>query len=176
MVQYRRNRIEGGSYFFTVTLKDRSAKYLTQYINELRQSFQECMVTMPFTINAIVILPEHLHCIWTLPEGDYDYSTRWRKIKTSFTQSLLRNNVEILKDRHGQYNLWQRRFWEHTIRDDNDFSAHLDYIHYNPVKHGYVSNVKDWQFSSFHRFVREGRLPLDWAGNRGADNLIDVGE
>lgn len=171
MVLFRRNRVEGGTYFFTVTLQNRNSNYLTQYISELRDSFRLCKVKMPFTIDAIVVLPEHLHCIWTLPQGDSNYSERWRKIKASFTRFLLHKEVNIYKNQSGQYNLWQRRFWEHTIQNNRDFEAHVNYIHYNPVKHGYVARARDWKYSSFHRYVREKKLSLNWAGN---NNLVQL--
>ncbi|GAA0199116.1 transposase [Kangiella japonica] len=176
MVQYRRNRVEGASYYFTVNLNDRSKDYLTRYIHDLRHSFRVCRASMPFTIDVTVILPEHLHCIWTLPDDGSNYSARWRKVKTTFTQRLIQQNINISKDRHGQYNLWQRRYWERTIRNDKEFSAYVDYIHYNPVKHGYVSKVQDWKYSSFHRFVREGKLSRDWGGENLTNTLGLVGE
>jgi putative transposase len=117
----------------------------------------------PFTIDAIVILPDHLHTIWTLPEGDADYSGRWRAIKSRFTRELRASGIPLTRDDRGEYRLWQRRFWEHTIRDDNDFNRHVDYIHWNPVKHGLTRRVADCPHSSFHRYVRLGLLPESWA-------------
>jgi putative transposase len=105
----------------------------------------------------------------TLPEGDADYSNRWRLIKRRFTEEILRSQTPIARHRNGELALWQRRFWEHTIRDAGDFERHVDYIHFNPVKHRFVSRVGDWPFSSFHRFVRQGMLPEDWAGDQGQD-------
>jgi REP-associated tyrosine transposase len=109
----------------------------------------------------MVVLPEHLHCIWTLPEGDSNYSIRWALIKSAFTRSTA---LGTAKARNGERTLWQRRFWEHTIRDDGDLERHIDYIHFNPVKHGHVARVRDWPYSSFHRYVRQNTLPLDWGG------------
>ena len=106
----------------------------------------------PFHINACVVLPEHLHCIWTLPENDDDFSSRWREIKKQFTKLS------------GCRTIWQPRFWEHTIRDEVDYRRHTDYIYINPVKHGWVTRVQDWPFSTFHRDVRNGLYPVDWAG------------
>ncbi|PCI64039.1 MAG: hypothetical protein COB38_13115 [Gammaproteobacteria bacterium] len=149
MVNYRRNFIEGGTYFFTVTLFNRSLSLLTDFSGELRESFKACKIKYPFKIDAIVVLPEHLHCILTLPENDCNYSGRWKFIKSHFTRQLRALNVELKKDQHGQYNLWQRRFWEHTIRDERDFQNHINYIHYNPIKHGYVDDLNNWALSSF---------------------------
>lgn len=117
----------------------------------------------PFTIDAIVILPDHLHTLWTLPDGDTDYSGRWRAIKSGFTHRLLPSGIPLVRDHRREYHLWQRRFWEHTIRDDADFQHHVDYIHWNPVKHGLTRNVADWPYSSFHPYVRLGLLANDWA-------------
>lgn len=164
MVLYRRNWVAGGTYFFTVTLRDRSSKVLIQHVGLLREAFRTVRMQRPFTIDAIVILPDHLHTLWTLPEGDADYSGRWRAIKSGFTRSLLATGVSINRDDRGEYRLWQRRFWEHTIRDDRDFANHVDYCHWNPIKHGLVNHLSDWPYSSFHRYVRLGLLPSDWAG------------
>ncbi|MDH3871834.1 MAG: transposase [Gammaproteobacteria bacterium] len=165
MVNYRRQRIAGGSFFFTVILHDRQSRTLTDHIDVLRAAFRYTQCRRPFIINAIVILPEHLHTVWTLPPDDADYSGRWRAIKSRFTRTLCQRGISIPRHASGEYTLWQRRFWEHTLRDADDRERHVDYIHYNPVKHGYVSSVADWPFSSFHRYVRRGLLPVDWAGN-----------
>ena len=164
MVHYRRNQLPGGTYFFTVTLADRQSHALTENIEFLRAAFQRVMTTHPFEIVAMVVLPEHLHTIWALPPDDADYAGRWRAIKSGFTRDLIHAGSNLTRNAKGEYNLWQRRFWEHTLRDDNDLARHVDYIHYNPVKHGLVSRVSAWPHSSFHRYVRKGMLPEDWAG------------
>jgi putative transposase len=123
-----------------------------------------------------VILPDHLHAILTLPEGDADFAGRWRRLKGSFSTRLLRSGADIKRHANGELALWQRRYWEHTIRDDLDFSRHVDYIHYNPIKHGLVTQVRDWPHSSFHRYVKEGALPADWAGNAEEKTLLEFGE
>ena len=138
---------------------------LIDRIDALRNAFSATRDERPFTIDAIVILPEHLHAIMTLPDGDGDFSGRWRRIKGQFTRQLIAAGVSVERNARGEYALWQSRFWEHTIRDDGDLTRHIDYIHYNPVKHGHVSRVKDWPLSSFHRYVRDGLLPPDWAGD-----------
>jgi putative transposase len=121
-----------------------------------------------------VILPDHLHTIWTLPSGDSDFSGRWRRIKAYFTHRLVAAGVSVKRHRNGEYALWQRRFWKHTIRNEIDFERHLDYVHFNPVKHGLVNRVREWPYSSFHAYVRRGVLPADWAGD--AASTIDFGE
>jgi putative transposase len=129
----------------------------------------------PFTIDAIVILPEHLHAIWTLPSGDSDFSGRWRRIKAYFTHRLVAAGVPVERHRNGEYALWQRRFWEHTIRNEIDFERHVDYVHFNPVKHKLVRCAHDWPYSSFHVYVRRGLLPADWGGDVG-ESMTGFGE
>ena len=168
MVHYRRNRIAGGSFFFTVTLHDRQSRILTDHIDLLRIAFHETQGCRPFAIDAIVILPEHLHTVWTLLAGDADYSGRWRAIKSRFTRALRKAGKQVPRHANGEYAVWQRRFWEHLIRNEADFRAHMDYVHINPVKHGLVPRVRDWQYSTFHRLVRQGIYPRDWAGGEEA--------
>lgn len=119
----------------------------------------------PFTIDAVVVLPDHLHIVMTLPQDDADFPTRWSLIKRRFTNAVVKAGVSIARHSNGEYALWQRRFWEHTIRDERDFERHVDYIHFNPVKHGLVARVRDWPYSSFHHYVRRGVLPEDWGGD-----------
>ncbi len=164
MVHYRRSLVPGGTFFLRVTVADRRSSILVDHVASLRHAFRAARKERPFTIDAIVILPDHLHAIMTLPEDNADFSGRWRRIKGLFTRQVIARGLPIGRDDRGEYALWQRRFWEHTIRDESDFSRHLDYIHYNPVKHGLVSRVSDWPYSSFHRYVRQGWLPEDWAG------------
>jgi putative transposase len=173
MVQYRRNRLAGGSYFFTVTLADRHASVLTERVDVLREVVRRVRTARPFEIVAMVVMPEHLHAIWSLPEGDVDYSGRWRAVKAGFTHALRQDGMNLARNEKGEYGLWQRRFWEHTVRDDTDLARHVDYIHYNPVKHGWVSQVQDWPWSSFHSYVRRGILPPDWGA---PDTGMDCGE
>jgi putative transposase len=165
MVNYRRNFVPGGRYFFTITLADRRSNLLVNHIGLLRSSFRAARREWPFAIDAIVILPEHLHAILTLPSDDADFSGRWRRIKGHFATELLDSSIKLARRPNGDLALWQRRFWEHTIRGDGDLARHVDYIHFNPVKHGLVQRVRDWPHSSFHRYVREGLLPEDWAGD-----------
>jgi putative transposase len=163
MVQYRRNRLPGGCYFFTVTLSDRRAKLLTEHIDLLRQAFREVRQRRHFAIDAIVVLPEHLHTIWMLPAGDADYTGRWRAIKALFSRRLQRAGIQLARRAGGEHDVWQRRFWEHTIRNDTDLQRHVDYIHYNPVRHRWVGRPTDWPYSSIHRYIRQGLLPENWA-------------
>jgi putative transposase len=166
MTDYRRNFIAGGSFFFTVNLAERRLRLLTEHIDELRKAFRETRRDHPFTIDAMVILPNHLHTIWTMPEGDANFATRWGLIKSAFSHSLpTGERISDSRVAKGERGIWQRRYWEHTIRDESDFARHIDYVHINPVKHGYVTRVSDWPYSSFHRMVKLGVYPEDWAGD-----------
>lgn len=175
MPNYRRYRIPGGCYFFTVNLLNRNQSLLVEHIDLLRESVRLCKQKHPFTIDAWVVLPEHMHCIWKLPEADADFSGRWQSIKTHFAKGLpsveRRSKVRIMR---GERGIWQRRFWEHAIRNERDYETHMDYLHFNPVKHGWVDRVRDWPYSSFHRYSRQGRYPLDWAGINHIE--MDMGE
>lgn len=152
---YTRTRIAGGTYFFTVNLAERKhGSLLVAHVDELRAAFRLTQRDHPFKIDAIVVLPDHLHCLWTLPQGDADYSGRWQLIKARFSRSLAKiERISESRQRRGERGIWQRRYWEHAIRDDRDFERHADYVHYNPVKHGHVAAARDWPHSSFHRWV-----------------------
>jgi putative transposase len=139
MVHYRQNFLAGGTFFFTATLADRQSSVLVENIGLLRRAFRATRHERPFSIDAIVILPDHLHVVMTLPPEDADFPGRWKRIKSLFTRYVVANGLGYHRNRRGEYALWQRRFWEHTIRDDADLARHIDYIHYNPVKHGLVS-------------------------------------
>jgi putative transposase len=144
MPNYRRAWIPGGTYFFTVALADRRQSLLVSHVASLRQAFLTVRCRHPFDVRAIVVLPEHLHAIWTLPPGDCDFAMRWKLVKEHFSRSI--RNVH---PRHRQ--IWQKRYWEHAIRDERDFYAHVDYVHANPVKHGLVQDSRQWPYSSIHR-------------------------
>jgi putative transposase len=168
MTQYRRNFIPGGSFFFTVNLAERRSSLLTEHIGDLRTALRETKANHPFSIEAIVVLPDHLHAIWSLPDGNSDFSTRWRLIKSRFSRSLPRGErVSASRRSKGERGIWQRHYWEHTLRDEDDFARHVDYIHFNPAKHGHVTRVADWPHSSFHQMTRLGLYPPDWAGDTG---------
>src|SRR3989338_6519738 len=169
MPDYRRNRVPGGSYFFTVNLLERRRRLLVERIDALRAAVRTVRDRQPFHIDAWVVLPDHLHCLWTLPPGDADYSARWKLIKTRVTQQcgdrLMRDEYMTARRKEKrQGSLWQHRYWEHQIRDEHDFARHVDYVHWNPVKHGHVKCVADWPYSSFHRYVKAGIYPPDWVG------------
>lgn len=162
MVQYRRQRIAGASVFFTHVLADRQSLLLHEHIDLLRAAYVHVRSKWPFVTRAMVVLPEHLHCIWQLPEHDADYSGRWRLIKARFAAALRHRGVTLGPRIGSDYGVWQRRFWEHTLRDEDDLRRHADYIHINPLKHGLVQRVRDWPHSSFHRYVARGDMPPDW--------------
>ncbi|WP_418887916.1 REP-associated tyrosine transposase [Maritimibacter dapengensis] len=149
-------RVPGGSYFFTVNLALRGATHLTDHIDALRRAFAVTLRERPVRIDAIVVMPDHLHAVWTLPVGDSDYSTRWRLIKSRFVRETglvaPRSRSKVAKAERG---IWQRRFWEHTIRGEADFAAHVAYCWQNPAKHGFVERAEDWPYSSYH--FRGGR-------------------
>ena len=154
-MRYRRIRIAGGTYFFTLVTASREPIFRdVDAVDLLRASFRAVQAARPFRMEAVCILPDHLHCIWKLPTDDHDYSTRWRLIKSRFSRGLANRRIR---------SPWQNRFWEHVIRDQEDYRRHADYIHYNPVKHGLVHRPRDWPYSSFHRWVAAGKYPEDWA-------------
>ena len=170
MPNYRRANQAGGSYFFTVVSYRRQPIFCEPAFREaLRVAVEQTRTRYPFEIDAWVLLPDHLHCLWTLPPDDADFATRWGQIKR---QVSLRCGKQFRRDewltsskrKHREATIWQRRYWEHQIRNERDLNQHIDYIHANPVKHGYASQVKDWPYSSFHRYVRAGILPIDWMG------------
>ena len=163
MVRYRRLRTDGATYFFTVTLRNRRADTLVENIDALRSAIARTRALRPFHIDAMVVLPDHLHAVWTMPEDDSDYSGRWRSIKSAFVRSLRKDGMPINCNARGEALVWQRRFWEHQIRDEDDLQRHVDYVHINPVKHGLVKRAIDWPWSSLHRYVRNGWLAADWA-------------
>lgn len=183
MPNYRRSIAEGGTFFFTVVSYQRRPVLCEEAIRRaLRQAIHAVQSERPFNIDAWVLLPDHLHCVWTLPPGDSDFSTRWAMIKKNATKTTVgcvsrtvSNNARSVRSAHrgsslsrnrrNEGLLWQRRFWEHTIRDHEDLKRCIDYVHWNPVKHGQVSNVTDWPFSTFHRYVRQGVYARDWGTN-----------
>jgi len=172
MPEYRRKYVAGGTYFFTVVTYRRQPLLTTELG---RRSLREALLTVkkqsPFKLFAICLLPDHLHCVWLLPRGDSDYSSRWKRIKREFSMRWLAGGgteAEVtLAERHeARRGIWQPRFWEHTVRDEEDLERCVDYLHWNPRKHGLVRRVRDWPYSSFHRFVRAGQYDLDWGGTQ----------
>jgi putative transposase len=168
MSRYCRVKVEGGVFFFTLALADRGSDLLVSHVKNLRHAYADVQNRLPFDTLAICILPDHTHALWRLPDGDTDYASRWSRLKSHFSRGLApaanRSISKVVKREKG---IWQRRYWEHAIRDDADLERHVNYIHYNPVKHGLVMRVADWPFSSFHRYVAQGMLPSDWAGDAG---------
>lgn len=151
-MEYRRVRIDGGCYFFTVVLANRKSDLLVANIDLLKTALKTVKSTHPFQIEAMVVLPDHLHTIWTLPQGDCDYSKRWMLIKRHFSMSLPKTeHIKTTRLNKRERGIWQRRFWEHTIRNEQDLANHIEYIHQNPVKHGYVKSAADWPYSSIHK-------------------------
>ena len=173
MPDYRRAWYPGGTYFFTVNLLQRHHNdLLTRYIDRLRRSAWRVKRVHPFEIHGWVVLPDHLHCVIRMLNGDTDFALRLRLINASFSKALPRQEwLSTVRRRRGERGIWQRCFWEHLIKDEADYRAHMDYVHINPVKHGLVRVAKDWPYSTFHRLVAAGVYPIDWAGNIDADRL-----
>lgn len=163
MSNYRRVWCPGGTYFFTVNLLQRQENdLLVRHIDLLRAVVISVRRAHPFVIHGWVVLPDHLHCVIELPQGDADYATRWRLIKMGFSKGLSQTEKRsAARMRRGERGIWQRRYWEHLIRDERDFNAHRDYVHINPVKHDLVKCVADWPYSTFHKLVEQGVYPLD---------------
>ena len=173
-MRYRRTRQPGGTYFFTVNLAERSGSLLTDRIDDLRRIVRNVKRSHPFDILAWVVLPDHLHAIWILPEDDGDCATRWMLIKAGFSRSIPKGErVRASRLAKGERGVWQRRFWEHLIIDDDDLARHVDYVHINPVKHGHAARAADWPYSSIHRYMRAGLVRDDWAA---ADGDFEAGE
>ena len=175
-MRYRRVLAPGGSFFFTlVTHLRRPILASEEEISALREAFRAVKATRPFEIDAIVVLPDHLHCIWTLPPEDPDYATRWRLVKTHFSKhapSSVRGPLDPSRQVRREQAVWQHRYWEHMIRDESDFIRHMDYIHWNPVKHGYVTSPEQWPHSSYHRYAATDIYPPAWGC--GEMNFDDI--
>lgn len=173
MPNYIRNYQKGASYFFTINIRDRQSQLLTTYIDELRLAYQKTQQKMPFTTDAIIILPDHIHALWTFPENDNDYPTRIRLLKSYFSRKLpahVKQTNNQSRQGKSETGVWQRRYWEHTIQNEIDYNRHMDYIHYNAVKHGHAKNPADWKHSTFMREVDNGRYDLNWAGDDYEDS------
>jgi len=170
MTNYRRACVPGASWFFTLNLAERKDnRLLIDNIDVLRTAFRYVKARHPFPMDTVVVLPDHMHCIWTLPPGDADFSTRWNSVKGHFSRA----KGERISDSRGkrrERGVWQRRFWEHLLCDQDDFNRHVDYLHWNPVKHGWVQRVMDWPHSSFHTFVEAGAYSLNW----GCPSITDI--
>ncbi|MEM7268881.1 MAG: transposase [Pseudomonadota bacterium] len=176
MTNYRRRRTFGGSFFFSVALADRRATTLTDRIDDLRAAYAAMRLRRPFRCDAFVVLPDHLHAVWTLPGDDYDYSTRWRHFKAGFTRAVgddLPIKSRLSHRRKGERGLWQRRFWEHELTTDADLRAHIEYCWLNPVKHGLVRRPIDWPYSSLHVALKRGEAEAKWAETPKVDLFGD---
>jgi putative transposase len=168
MPEYRRLRVPGGCYFFTVNLRDRDCALLIERIALLRECVRAARAVAPFHIDSWVVLPDHMHCMWTLPEGDDDFPSRWLAIKKQFSKAMPMTEIRspVMRARRERA-IWQRRYWEHRIRDADDYARHMDYVHFNPVKHGLIDHPANWPYSTFRRAVRDGFYPADWAPGAG---------
>ena len=176
-MQYRRSFVPGGSFFFTVNLANRSSGVLVKHIHALRNAVRVVKNRHPFLIDAMVILPDHLHAIWTLPANDSNFSKRWMLIKSDFSRHLPRNeHCNKIRGSKGERVIWQRRYWEHAIRDQRDMNRHIDYIHYNPVKHGHVDKASDWPHSSIHKYIRDGLIGSNWGCTSENEENLNFGE
>jgi putative transposase len=168
MPTYVREFKPGGSFFFTLVTEQRAPIFANEIARSmLHAAVDRCRELHPFALDAVVLLPDHLHLLMTLPGGDANFSIRVRNLKAGFTRAWLagdgaEQNRSASRVRQRARGVWLKRFWEHTIRDADDRRRHLDYIHYNPVKHGYVTCPHAWPHSSFHRFVADGRYANDW--------------
>ncbi|MBK7665289.1 MAG: transposase [Sterolibacteriaceae bacterium] len=162
-MKYRRSLVASGTFFFTVNLADRQSDLLVAHVESLRSVVRLTRQRHPFEIVAMVVLPDHLHAIWRLPENDTDYPTRWSLIKAGLSRRLAKSeSIGASRLRKRERGVWQRRYWEHQIRDDDDLDRHVAYVHFNPVKHGYVERAIDWPYSSIHRYVGEGAVSETW--------------
>lgn len=171
MTEYRRAHIPGASWFFTVNLAERKGnRLLTDKIDLLREAFDYTKQRHPFRMDAVVVFPDHLHCIWTFPPGESDFSGRWNSLKGYFSRNIEQGErISASRKSRRERGIWQRRFWEHLLRSQDDFNRHVDYIHWNPVKHGWVDKARDWPYSSFHRYVEQGIYAGDWGNNENQD-------
>ena len=179
IVKHRRTNALGSAFFFTVVTFDRRKIFTNeQTVALLRRAIVVVQARRPFKVEAAVILPDHFHMIWRLPEGEDDYATRWRLIKSYFTHrwpGACDYPTTPSRQSKGERAVWQRRYWEHLIRDEADWRRHVDYIHYNPVKHGLARAPGAWQYSSFHTFVKQGHYSSDWGAGEEVDVAIEVG-
>lgn len=176
-MRYRRADVKGGTYFFTVNLAERSLTLLVDHVDTLRAVIREVKAKHAFRIDAMVILPDHLHAVWTLTTGDDDYPTRWMLIKAGFSRRMPRGErCNASRVKRGERAIWQRRYWEHLIRDERDHALHWDYVHYNPVKHGYVARASDWPHSSIHRYIAMGVVDANWGNGDRLSEPEEVGE
>ncbi len=174
-MDYRRAWHAGGTYFFTINLlKRRDNDLLIRHIDILRAVVKSVKNNHPFIIHGWVVLPDHLHCVIELPNDDADFATRLRLIKSGFSKAMPKTEYRTdVRIKRGERGIWQRRYWEHLIKNDADYQAHMDYVHINPVKHGLAKQVVDWPYSTFHRWVKRGVYKAHWAGGVEGDLNYD---
>ena len=164
-MRYRRANTPGGTYFFTVNLANRSSDILVRHADDLKDAMRKVKAAHPYALIAMVILPEHLHAIWRMPPGDVNYPLRWSQIKSEFSRRLPHvEHVSASRIAKRERGIWQRRYWEHQIHDDGDLARHVDYIHYNPVKHGWVKAAADWPHSTLHEYSKRDMAAREWGG------------
>lgn len=175
-MRYRRACVAGATYFFTLVVADRDSNLLVDHIDALRRAVATVRRRHPFSIDAFVVLPDHLHAVWTLPPGDADFAMRWGLVKATFSKQIPPGEGRSeSRAKRGERGLWQRRFWEHLIRDEEDLARHVDYVHFNPVKHGHVARAIEWPYSSLRAYVRRGWATEDWGGG-GREDVGEAGE
>ncbi|MEW5838857.1 MAG: transposase [Pseudomonadota bacterium] len=176
-MRYRRANVTGGTYFFTVNLAERGRHLLVDHVDILRASVQAVKRRHPFHIDAFVVMPDHLHAVWTLPVDDADFATRWMLVKAGFSRHIAHGERRTAsRMAKGERGIWQRRYWEHLIRDDRDYQRHVDYVHHNPVKHGFALRAADWPYSSIHRYIAAGLVASNWGWCATIDDGGDYGE
>lgn len=169
-MRYRRSQVAGGTYFFTLNLADRGSDLLLRHMDDFRAVLAQVKRARPFALVAMVALPEHLHAIWRLPPGDVDYPMRWSLIKAGFSRRIGKGErIGASREGKRERGIWQRRYWEHQIRDELDLARHVDYIHYNPVKHGWVKRPVDWPHSTLHGYIEREMVTPDWGAYQGGE-------
>lgn len=177
MRTYIRDLTSGAAYFLTRNLKDRQSGLLIRHMDQLRIAYRKTQQYRPFELNAMVVLPDHLHLLMTLPDGDADYASRVSYLKSQFSRQIpLGESISASREKKGERAIWQRRYWEHRIRDDLDYQRHMDYIHFNPVKHGYAESSAAWPYSTFRRYVEWGVYAPDWAMSGDWEGVGELGE
>ena len=176
-MRYRRADVKGGTYFFTVNLANRNHSFLVDEFDKLRTAFNLIKQKHPFILDALVVLPEHIHTIWTLPPNDNNFSMRLGLIKSNFSRLLPKvESISTSRQSKGERGIWQRRYWEHLIRNEEDYQRHIDYIHYNPVKHGYVKRAVDWKYSTIHDYIKKDIISSGWGGDYVDEQVDNFGE
>ena len=174
MSNYIRDKTQGGCYFLTFNLLDRKSSLLLTHIDKFRDAYAKTIQHHQFKLDAMVVLPDHVHIMITLPPNSDNYAVIVASIKSQFSRQINKTEaITLSRQAKRERGIWQRRFWEHRIRDDADYRQHMDYIHHNPVKHGYVTNPQNWQYSTLHKLIKKGVYPADW-GTDENDKSINI--